>query len=203
MILLSACAAEKTRAVDSQSVAKGPPGPPPQAPDSFRVTFETSKGPIVVQVNRAWAPRGADRFFELVKSNFFDEDRFFRVVPHFVAQFGLNDKPAINDAWDKKRISDDSVRHTNARGTLVFASEGPNSRSHQLYFNLADNGRLDQLGFAPIGQVVQGMDAVDSLYSGYADKPDQQLIQTLGNSYLARMFPKLDYIKTAKVSATY
>ena len=194
------CTSEKPPAADSQPAAHAPP---PPAPDSFRVTFETSKGPFVVQVNRAWAPRGADRFLELVKSNFFDEDRFFRVVPHFVAQFGLNDKPAINDQWDKKRISDDSVRHTNARGTLVFASEGPNSRSHQLYINLADNGRLDQLGFAPIGQVVTGMDVVDSLYSGYGDKPDQQLIQTLGNSYLARVFPKLDYIKTARVITTY
>lgn len=203
LIFVSACAAGKTPAADSQTVAKTPPGPPPPAPDSFRVTFETSRGPFVVQVNRAWAPRGADRFLELVKSNFFDEDRFFRVVPHFVAQFGLNDKPAINDAWDRKRIADDSVRHTNARGTLVFASEGPNSRSHQLYVNLADNGRLDNLGFAPIGEVVQGMSAVDSLYSGYGDKPDQQFIQTLGNSYLARMFPKLDYIKTARVTTTY
>jgi len=203
LIFVAACAAGKTPAADSQTAVKAPAGPPPPAPDSFRVTFETSRGPFVVQVNRAWAPRGADRFLELVKSNFFDEDRFFRVVPHFVAQFGLNDKPAINDAWDKKRISDDSVGHTNARGTLVFATEGPNSRSHQLYVNLADNGRLDKLGFAPIGRVVQGMSVVDSLYSGYGDKPDQQFIQTLGNAYLARMFPKLDYIKTARVTTTY
>jgi len=167
------------------------------APDSFRVTFTTSRGPFVVQVVRAWAPLGADRFFQLVQSGFFDEDRFFRVVPGFVAQFGLNDKPAINNAWDAKRIPDDSVRQTNARGTLVFATEGPQTRSHQLFINLADNARLDALGFAPIGRVVSGMAAVDSLYSGYGDEPDQHLIQTLGNSYLARMFPKLDYIKTA------
>lgn len=167
------------------------------APDSFQVTFNTSRGPFVVQVIRAWAPLGADRFFQLVQSGFFDEDRFFRVVPGFVAQFGLNDKPAVNNAWDAKRIPDDSVRQTNARGTLVFATEGPQTRSHQLFINLADNARLDALGFAPIGRVVSGMPAVDSLYNGYGDDPDQHLIQTLGNSYLARMFPKLDYIKTA------
>jgi peptidyl-prolyl cis-trans isomerase A (cyclophilin A) len=161
----------------------------------------TSRGPIVVQVNRAWAPRGADRFHELVQQSFFDDDRFFRVVPNFVAQFGLNDKPAINDAWDAKRITDDSVTHTNARGTLVFASEGPNSRSHQLFINLVDNAQLDKLQFAPIGRVVEGMSVVDSLYNGYGERPDQQFIQTLGNSYLNRNFPKLDYIKSAKVSA--
>ncbi|HEY4216479.1 MAG TPA: peptidylprolyl isomerase [Gemmatimonadaceae bacterium] len=170
------------------------------APDSFRVTFNTSRGPFVVQVTRAWAPLGADRFFQLVQSGFFDENRFFRVVPGFVAQFGINDKPAINNTWDAKRIPDDSVRQTNARGTLVFATEGPQTRSHQLFINLADNARLDPLGFAPIGRVVEGMNAVDSIYNGYADEPDQHFIQTLGNSYLARMFPKLDFIKTATVA---
>jgi peptidyl-prolyl cis-trans isomerase A (cyclophilin A) len=194
--VLAACA---LTLVVAACASKGPPreivtGP---APDSFRVTFTTSRGPFVVQVVRAWAPQGADRFFQLVQSGFFDEDRFFRVVPGFVAQFGLNDKPAINNAWDAKRIPDDSVRQTNARGTLVFATEGPQTRSHQLFINLADNARLDPLGFAPIGRVVSGMAAVDSLYNGYGDEPDQHLIQTLGNSYLARMFPKLDYIKTA------
>jgi peptidyl-prolyl cis-trans isomerase A (cyclophilin A) len=167
------------------------------APDSFLVTFKTSRGPFVVQVIRSWAPLGADRFFQLVQSGFFDEDRFFRVVPGFVAQFGINDKPAVNNAWDAKRIPDDSVRQSNSRGTLVFATEGPQTRSHQLFINLADNARLDALGFAPIGRVVSGMPAVDSLYNGYGDDPDQHLIQTLGNSYLARMFPKLDYIETA------
>jgi peptidyl-prolyl cis-trans isomerase A (cyclophilin A) len=168
-------------------------------PDSFKVAFETSRGRFVVAVTRAWAPKGADRFHELVESGFFDDDRFFRVVPHFVAQFGLNDKPPVNDEWDKKRIVDDSVSHTNARGTLVFASEGRNTRSHQLFLNLVDNGRLDAMGFAPIGRVVEGMSVVDSLFSGYGEAPDQQMIGSLGNSYLTRMFPKLDYIKKASI----
>ena len=152
---------------------------------------------------RAWAPRGADRFLELVQSGFFNDDRFFRVVPGFVAQFGLNDKPKLNEQWDNKRISDDSVRQTNARGTLVFATEGPNTRAHQLFLNLVDNARLDGLGFAPIGRVVQGMAVVDSLYSGYGDQPNQEMIGSLGNSYLARIYPKLDFIKTATVSASF
>ncbi|HWH50223.1 MAG TPA: peptidylprolyl isomerase [Gemmatimonadaceae bacterium] len=168
--------------------------------DSFRVTFETSRGPFVVQVTRAWAPFGADRFRELVQAHFFDDDRFFRVIPGFIAQFGINDKPSVNAQWDDKHIPDDSVTHTNARGTLVFATEGPHGRSHQLFVNLANNARLDQQGFAPIGRVVQGMDVVDSLYSDYGDDPRQPMIQSLGNSYLTRMFPKLDYIKTATIS---
>jgi peptidyl-prolyl cis-trans isomerase A (cyclophilin A) len=173
------------------------PATPAQAPDSFRVAFETSRGRFVVAVTRAWAPWGADRFHELVDSHFFDGDRFFRVVPHFVAQFGLNDKPAINDQWDAKRLPDDSVAQSNARGTIVFATEGPRTRAHQLFINLVDNARLDAMGFSPFGRVVEGMAVVDSLYSGYGESPDQQMIGSLGNSYLARMFPKLDYIKTA------
>jgi peptidyl-prolyl cis-trans isomerase A (cyclophilin A) len=191
-IALPLFAAVCTSKAPERPVVAGP------APDSFRVTFNTSRGPFVVQVNRAWAPIGADRFFALVQAGFFDEDRFFRVVPGFVAQFGLNDKPAVNAVWDK-RITDDTVRSSNTRGSLVFAHEGPHTRTHQLFINLVDNTRLDTMDFAPVGRVVSGMNVVDSLYSGYANKPDQQFIQTLGNSYLARMFPKLDYIKTAKI----
>lgn len=170
-----------------------------QTPDSFRVAFETSRGSFVVQVNRAWAPLGADRFYDLVQQHFFDDTRFFRVVPGFVVQFGLSGDPKKNEPWDK-RIADDSVRQTNARGTIVFATQGPNTRTHQLFINLGDNARLDEMGFAPIGRVVDGMSVVDSLYSDYGESPDQQFIQTLGNSYLDRTFPKLDRIKTAKVS---
>ncbi len=193
---LAACDTHTASSANQQTRA----GPPP---DSFQVTFQTSRGPFVVQVVRAWAPRGADRFLELVQSGFFNDDRFFRVVPGFVAQFGLNDKPKLNEQWDSKRISDDSVRQTNARGTLVFATEGPNSRAHQLFVNLVDNARLDGLGFAPIGRVVQGMAVVDSLYSGYGDQPNQEMIGSLGNSYLARIYPKLDFIKTATVSMSF
>ncbi len=139
--------------------------PTTASPDSFKVRFETSRGPFVVQVYRSWAPHGVDRFYELVQSHFYDENRFFRVVPGFVAQFGINDKPKINDAWDAKRIPDDSVKQSNARGTIVFATEGPNTRTHQLFLNLVDNARLDPMGFAPFGRVVEGLPVVDSLYN--------------------------------------
>jgi peptidyl-prolyl cis-trans isomerase A (cyclophilin A) len=174
-----------------------PVGP---APDTFHVTFETSRGDFVVRVNRAWAPLGADRFYELVQSGFYNDNRFFRVVPGFVVQFGLNGKPTENNRWDEKRLADDPVRASNVRGSVAFATEGPGTRSHQLFINLGSNGRLDTLGFAPIGLVVKGMEVVDSIYGGYGEGPDQGMIQSLGNNYLARNFPKLDYIKTAVVS---
>ena len=170
------------------------------APDSFRVTFQTSRGAFVVQVTRLLSPKGADRFYELVQSHFFDDARFFRVVPGFVAQFGINDKPKVNDAWDARNIPDEPVKETNARGTIVFATNGPDSRSHQLFINLVDNARLDGMGFAPFGRVVEGMAVVDSLYSEYGEAPDQGMIQSLGNSYLQRNVPKLDYIKSTAVS---
>ncbi len=170
------------------------------APDSFKVAFETSKGRFVVQVDRALAPKGADRFYELVVDDFFAENRFFRVVPGFVAQFGLSNEKEQNELWDDKTIVDDSVRAKNVRGTLTFATEGPDLRSHQLFVNLADkNTRLDRMGFAPIGRVIEGMPVLDSLYSGYADAPNQHLIRTLGISYLNRMFPKLDYIRATRL----
>ena len=172
------------------------------APDSFRVVFETSRGTFDVDVIRAWAPKGADRFYDLVQSQFFDGAKFFRVVPGFVVQFGLNGDPKRNQRWLDERIADDSVSHSNVRGTLTFATEGKNTRANQVFINFADNSRLDRMGFSPIGRVVgEGMAVVDSLYSGYDEAPDQHMIQTLGNSYLERMFPKLDYIKTARVSS--
>lgn len=187
--LASAC----TEKAPEKVVVSGP------APDSFRVAFTTSRGTFVVQVARALAPHGADRFRELVLNGFFDENRFFRVVPEFVAQFGLNDKRKVNEQWDAATIADDPVRGTNTRGALVFATEGPGTRSHQLFINLTNQVHLDKMGFAPIGRVVEGMGVVDSLYSGYGESPSQHLIQTLGNAYLQRMFPKLDYIKTARM----
>ncbi|HEX2781190.1 MAG TPA: peptidylprolyl isomerase [Gemmatimonadaceae bacterium] len=171
------------------------------APDTFRVRFATSRGPFVVEAVRAWAPNGADRFYALARSGFFDENRFFRVVPGFVAQFGLNPEPKRNTAWDERKLADDAVRQSNVRGTIVFTSQGPNTRSHQMFVNLADNSRLDKDGFAPFGRVVEGMAVVDSLYDEYGEDPQQHLIQTLGNNYLARMFPKLDWIDSARVAA--
>src|SRR5262249_48709579 len=143
---------------------------------------------------------GADRFYQLVGQQFFDGEKFFRVVPGFVAQFGLSADPKHNEPWESQHIMDDSVRHTNAKGTLTFAAmQIPNSRSHQLFFNLQDNTQLDRAGFAPIGVVVHGQPVVDSLFSGYGEEPDQTSIQNLGNSYLDRAFPKLDGIKTARI----
>jgi peptidyl-prolyl cis-trans isomerase A (cyclophilin A) len=181
------------------STARQPSVPAGPAPDSFRVAFETTRGRFVVDVFRAWAPRGADRFHELVADQFFDDEGFFRVIPDFVAQFGVNDDRKRNDLWDARIIPDDSTaKQKNARGTLAFAMDGPNTRAHQLFVNLRDNSHLDSDGFAPIGRVVDGMRVLDSVYSGYRDKPSAHMISTLGNSYLRRMFPKLDYIKTAR-----
>lgn len=180
----------------SKDVPAIPSGP---APDSFRVAFATSKGTFVVEAIRAWSPNGADRFYALARTGFFDENRFFRVLPGYIAQFGINDQKKVNEQWDAKPIPDDPARQSNARGTLVFTSSGPNTRSHQLFINLKDNPKLDAQGFVPFGRVVSGMAVVDSLYDEYGETPQQQMIQALGNNYLLRMFPKLDYITTAKI----
>lgn len=153
----------------------------------------------MVQGIRSWAPVGVDRFHDLVTQGFFDDERFFRTIPGFITQFGLAGDPSRKEPWDDKKLPDDSVRQSNLRGTVSFAMQGPRSRTHQLFINLVDNTQLDRLGFAPIGRVVQGMDVVDSLYSAYGDNPDQEFIQRMGNSYLNRMFPKLDYIKSARI----
>ena len=168
-------------------------------PDSFRVAMATSKGDVVVEVYKAWSPHGAERFHQLVAERFFDEQRFFRVLPQYIAQFGANDDPEWNKRADKVKIPDDPPRESNRRGTLVFAADAPNTRSHQLFFNLKDNPRLDAQGFVPIGRVVEGMTVLDSIYDDYGETPKYHLIATLGNKYLQRMFPKMDYIRTARV----
>jgi cyclophilin family peptidyl-prolyl cis-trans isomerase len=169
------------------------------APDSFRVAFTTSRGNFVVQVNRAWAPHGADRVYQLVGEGFFDENRFYRVLPGFIAQFGANDDRMRNEQWEAKPLPPDSTREKNRRGTLAFAQLDPASRTHQLFVNLKDNASLDAQGFVPVGRVVEGMTVVDSLYGEYGDDPKYHLVATQGNRYLARMFPRLDYIRTAKL----
>jgi peptidyl-prolyl cis-trans isomerase A (cyclophilin A) len=175
------------------------------APAEFRVTFETSAGTFVVAVHREWAPLGADRFYNLARSGFFDGARFFRVLPGFVAQFGMHGDPAVSRAWFEQRIPDDPVRHTNARGTVTFATSGPNSRTTQLFINYRDNDRLDGMGFAPFGEVVEGLDVVEKLHSGYGEGapqgggPNQGRIMAEGNAYLERDFPKLDFVKRAAV----
>jgi peptidyl-prolyl cis-trans isomerase A (cyclophilin A) len=176
------------------------------APSEFRVRVETSRGPFTVLVVRAWAPRGADRFYNLVRHAFYDEARFFRVVPGFVAQFGIHGDPAVSAAWREAAIADDPPQQSNVRGTVVFATAGPNTRTTQVFVNFRDNTRLDRMGFAPFGKVIEGMEVVDALYSGYGEGPPQgigprqDLIQKEGNAYLRREFPELDFIKSARVA---
>lgn len=175
------------------------------APDTFDVRFATTRGPFVVRVVRAWAPRGADRLFYLVTNGFYDGARFFRVLPHFAAQFGAPGDPAVNKVWENRTIADDPVHRANLRGFVSFATAGPNTRTTQLFVNLGNNQRLDRLGFAPLGRVVLGMEHVDSLYGGYGEGapagrgPDQDRIAAEGNRYLAASFPKLDVIDSARV----
>jgi cyclophilin family peptidyl-prolyl cis-trans isomerase len=178
------------------------------APDSFRVAFETSRGRFDAIAHRAWAPIGVDRFYDLVRRRYFDDARVFRVVPGFVAQFGLSGDPRVAEAWRTRPIPDEPVRQSNRRSRIAFARGGPNTRTVQLFVNLRDNARLDTLnrrGFPPIAEVVSGMDVVDSLYAGYGEGPPrgsgpaQDSIRAQGNEYLSRAFPRLDFIRRARV----
>src|SRR5579863_8726038 len=170
------------------------------APATFRVNLDTSRGLVVIEVTRALAPNGADRFYNMVKAKYFDGARFFRVIPGFMAQFGLAADPAMSKTWDVP-IQDDPVKASNVRGALSFAATGaPNSRSTQLFINFGNNSRLDSLRFAPFGKVVSGMEFVDQIYSGYGEMPDQGRIEAEGNAYLEKEFPQLDYIKTARIA---
>lgn len=166
-------------------------------PDTYKVKFETTKGDFVVEVQKSWAPLGAERFNELITSGFYNEARFFRIVPGFVVQFGLPADPAKVDAY--KEFPDDPVKQSNSKGTLTFATRGPNSRTTQVFINLGNNARLDSMGFSPFGLVVEGMDVVEKLYSGYGEAPNQMQIRSSGNKYLESSFPNLDGIKSATV----
>jgi peptidyl-prolyl cis-trans isomerase A (cyclophilin A) len=195
-LVLTACS---TAPEPKKEAASPKPPRTSGAPDVYRVQFVTSKGPFVIEVHRDWAPLGTDHFYELVKAGYYNDARFFRVVPKFVAQFGLAATPAITKQWDKS-FDDDPVGHTNSRGTVAFATAGKNSRTTQVFINLRSNQILDDRGFAAFGQVVEGMDAVvDKLNSQYGEAPDQDAITQRGNSYLKGKFPLLDYIKTATI----
>jgi peptidyl-prolyl cis-trans isomerase A (cyclophilin A) len=224
LVLLAACGKkEQTPAPAPAPAASAPPStaaPTPSsplldpslanqtAPATFRVRFETTKGDFVVAVTRAWAPLGADRFYNLVKIGFFEDIAFFRVIEGFMVQFGIHGDPAVSAAWRDATISDDPVKESNLRGYLTFATGGPDTRTTQLFINFKDNSRLDASGFAPIGKVVEGMEVVDSLYAGYGEGapqgqgPSQQLAQSEGNAYFREQFPKLDYIKSATLLET-
>jgi peptidyl-prolyl cis-trans isomerase A (cyclophilin A) len=175
------------------------------APPVYKAKFDTSQGTFEVEVHRDWAPAGADRFYNLVKNGFFDNTRFFRVVSGFMVQFGLNGDPNVSAQWRQARINDDPVKQSNTRGMVTFATAGPNTRTTQVFINFGDNNRLDGMGFAPFGQIVSGMNIVDSLYSGYGEGaprgmgPDQSRVQQEGNAYLTKDFAKLDFIKKATI----
>jgi peptidyl-prolyl cis-trans isomerase A (cyclophilin A) len=205
-LLVAACGGggSSSRSSDAPAAAADfhtPSGPgfAVQAPDSFRARFETSAGDVVIAVQRRWAPKGADRFYNLTRSGYYDGVRFFRVVPGFMVQFGIHGDPAVAAAWRDQRIPDDPVRRTNLRGMVTYATAGPGTRTTQLFINFGSNDALDAQGFAPFAQVVEGMDVVDRIYAGYGEQPNQGRIQAEGNAYLARGFPRLDYVKRASI----
>jgi len=170
------------------------------APDVFRARFETSKGDFVVEVTRAWSPVGADRFYNLVSHGYLDGVRFFRVIEGFMAQFGINGDPTLAALLREENIQDDPVVESNTRGRVTFAKTGaPNSRSTQIFINFGDNTNLDGQGFSPFGEVVEGMEVVDQLHSGYGGGLDQGRIQAEGNAYLNAEFPDLDYVERASI----
>ncbi|PYP41018.1 MAG: peptidylprolyl isomerase [Gemmatimonadetes bacterium] len=212
LTVLSACqkpAAKSPPAADNSARPDfhnpADPGFAVQAPDSFRARFTTTKGDFVIEVHRAWAPLGADRFYNLVRSGFYDGVRFFRVLPGFMAQFGIHGDTAVVSAWRERVFLDDPVRRTNGPGMVTFATAGPGTRTTQVFINFVDNSRLDGMGFAPFGRVVSGVDVISKLYGGYGEGaprgrgPDQMKLNIEGEKYLARQFPKLDKIITATV----
>ena len=177
-----------------------------RAPDRFRVRFETTRGPFVVEVTRAWAPRGADRFFNLVGVGYYDDVAFFRVIEGFMVQFGINGEPAVNAAWQGARIPDDPVTQSNRRGMVTYAMAGPDTRTTQLFINFRDNAGLDAQGFAPFGRVIERAcpswtrcipaTARARLAAGARTRGRAQ---GEGNAYLRGSYPRLDFVKTARV----
>jgi peptidyl-prolyl cis-trans isomerase A (cyclophilin A) len=194
-------AAARAQAASQAANLRNPAALTAQAPERYKVTFDTSAGVFVVDVHRDWAPIGADRFYNLVQAGFYDDVRFFRVLDDFMAQFGLNGNPAVTAIWRRQQLQDDPVKQSNRRGYISFATAGPNTRTTQVFINFVDNSGLDKQGFAPFGEVVEGMNVVDKLHSGYGrnNVPDQGRITTEGNAYLTKTYPRLDYIKTARI----
>lgn len=193
-------------AAQSAAALKDPAKLKEQAPAKYNARFDTSVGTFVVTVTREWAPLGADRFYNLVKNGYYDNVRFFRVIPNFMVQFGINGDPALNAVWRNARIGVDPVKQRNMRGYITYAMGGsPDTRTTQVFINFRDNSSLDAQGFAPFGQVTTGMDVVDKIYQGYGegaprgDGPDQGRIQAEGNAYLMKSFAKLDYVKKATI----
>ena len=203
-LVLLACTA--AGALGQSAALKDPAKLKEQAPAKYNARFDTSAGAFVVTVTREWAPLGADRFYNLVKNGYYDDVRFFRAIPNFMVQFGINGDPALNAAWRNARIGVDPVKQSNRRGYITYAMGGsPDTRTTQVFINFRDNTGLDAQGFAPFGQVTTGMDIVDKLFQGYGegapggDGPDQGRIQTEGNAYLKKDFAKLDFVKKATI----
>ena len=176
-----------------------------KAPENFKVRFVTTKGDMVVEAHRDWAPLGVDRFYNLVKNGFYTDASFFRVLPGFVVQFGINANPEVNKVWQMANIQDDPLKQSNKRGYLTFATGGPGTRTTQVFITLVENARLDGMGFTPFAEVTEGMDVVVKFYSGYGEGapsgagPDQGRLQAEGKAYLDKSFPQLDSIKSAKI----
>jgi peptidyl-prolyl cis-trans isomerase A (cyclophilin A) len=188
---------------------KNPAALKEMAPAMYKVSFDTSAGTFELEVHRDWAPNGADRFYNLAKNGFFDNVRFFRVIPGFMVQFGISGDPAVNAVLRNARIPRDPVKESNKRGYITFAMQGgpsgPDTRTTQVFINFGNNASLDGAGFAPFGMVSKGMDVVDKIYSGYGEGapsgngPAQERLQAEGNAYLTKDFPKMDYIKKATI----
>jgi peptidyl-prolyl cis-trans isomerase A (cyclophilin A) len=200
-LMLAACSPpNEPKKAEAPAAAKNEP-----PPAVFQVNLDTSKGPVEIEVRRDWAPRGADHFYELVKTGFYDGNRFFRAVRNFVVQFGISGDPQLNRLWANANLPDDPVKQSNVKGTLTYAHLGPNSRSTQLFINLKDNKTLDKQGFAPIGKVISGMETVERFYSSYGEMaprgqgPDPSQIEARGNAYLADHFARLDFIHKATI----
>ena len=198
-VFVAAAALAQGGAEGSKEKLKTPSALTEQAPATYKAKFDTSKGPFVIEVHRAWAPKGADRFYNLVKNGFFDDTRFFRVVPDFMVQFGIHGDPAIQKNWANANIQDDPKNQSNKKGFVTFATRGPNTRTTQIFVNYKDNAFLDSQGFTPFGQVVTGLDVVEKINSQYGEKPNQGSIQSEGNAYLNKDFPKLDFVKKATI----
>ncbi|MGO8839051.1 MAG: peptidylprolyl isomerase [Limisphaerales bacterium] len=176
-----------------------------KAPETFKVQFDTTKGKFTIEVTRSLSPNGADRFYNLVRSGYFKDMAFFRVVSGFMCQFGIHGDPGVSAKWRTAAIPDDPVKGSNTRGTITFATAGPNTRTTQLFINFGNNVNLDSMGFSPFGKVTEGMDVVDKINSEYGDGPpygsgpNQGRVQGEGNAYLKKDFPNLDYIKSATI----
>lgn len=203
LVLLAGCGAPKQEAPKPEARKKSPFDGP--MPGVFKVRFETTKGDFIVEAHKDWAPAGVERFWKLLSLGFYDRNKFFRVRPNFIVQWGISPDLQANQLFNALPIKDDPVKQSNVRGTVTFATSGPGQRRTQLFINLKDNRPLDRQGFAPIGKVIEGMDVVESLYAGYGEikppgtGPDPNLIQTQGDAYLEAKFPRLDAIKRAVV----